>query len=115
VSIVAVPANSLNQRLSSPNKFWESLAAGTPVVVGHDLVVMRSIVEEYGLGAIADPSDVDDIVRALREVLDRSDGERAAARERCLAAVRDRYNWQTAVRPYLGLVDRLIAQRTAGG
>ncbi len=41
VSVIAVPANSLNQRLSTPNKFWESLTAGTPVVVGRDLEVMR--------------------------------------------------------------------------
>ena len=27
VSIIAVPANSLNQRLSTPNKFWESMTA----------------------------------------------------------------------------------------
>ena len=37
VSIIAVPAISYNQRLSTPNKFWESLAAGTPIVLGRDL------------------------------------------------------------------------------
>ena len=70
VSIIAVPANSLNQRLSTPNKFWESLTAGTPVVVGRDLEVMRAIVEADRLGAIADPADPDDLARGLREVLE---------------------------------------------
>ena len=74
VSIIAVPANSLNQRLSTPNKFWESLTAGTPVVVGRDLEVMRAIVEADRLGAIADPADPADLARGLREILDQPTG-----------------------------------------
>ena len=109
VSIIAVPANSLNQRLSTPNKFWESLAAGTPVVIGRDLEVMRAIVEEDGLGAVADPDDPDDLARALREVLEQPPDDYAAMRERCLAVTRDRYNWETAVEPYLELIARLAA------
>lgn len=108
VSIVAVPANSLNQRLSSPNKFWESLTAGTPVVVGRDLVVMRRIVEEAGLGAVGDPSDPSDLARALREILDLAPDEYEAMRARCLEITRDRFNWEAAVRPYLELVDGLV-------
>ncbi|MFZ5853345.1 MAG: glycosyltransferase [Chloroflexota bacterium] len=107
VSIVAVPANSLNQRLSSPNKFWESLTAGTPVVVGRDLVVMRAIVEAERLGAVADPADPADLARALREILDQPPADYAALRERCLRVSRERYNWETAVGPYLELVARL--------
>ena len=110
VSIIAVPANSLNQRLSTPNKFWESLTAGTPVVVGRDLEVMRAIVEEHGLGAVADPSDPDDLARALRELLDHGPGEIEATRARCLAITRDRFNWETAVQPYLALVASLTGQ-----
>lgn len=110
VSIVAVPANSLNQRLSSPNKFWESLAAGTPVVVGRDLVVMRGIVEQEGLGAVGDPADPADLARALREVLDLPRGDYEAMRARCLAVTHDRYNWEAAVGPYLDLVRGLTSR-----
>jgi glycosyltransferase involved in cell wall biosynthesis len=107
-SIIAVPANSLNQRLSTPNKFWESLTAGTPMVLGRDLEVMRAIVEEEGIGVTADPADPDDLARALGVLLEASPDERAARRERALAAARDRYNWETAVQPYLALVGRLV-------
>jgi glycosyltransferase involved in cell wall biosynthesis len=108
VSIIAVPANSLNQRLSTPNKFWESLTAGTPVVVGRDLEVMRRIVEADGLGAIANPSDPQDLARGLRAVLDQPPIELAAMRGRALAITRERYNWETAVVDYLALVERLV-------
>lgn len=109
VSIIAVPANSLNQRLSTPNKFWESLAAGTPVVVGRDLEVMRAIVEADGLGAVADPADPGDVARALGEVLALPPQEREAMRERCLRLSRERYAWEAVVVPYLELVGRLTA------
>ena len=99
-----MPANSLNQRLSTPNKFWESLTAGTPVVLGRDLEVMRAIVEADDLGAVADPADPDDLARALREVLDQAPDAYAAMRARCLAVMRDRYKWEIVVVPYLELV-----------
>jgi glycosyltransferase involved in cell wall biosynthesis len=108
VSIIAVPANSLNQRLSTPNKFWESLTAGTPIVVGRDLEVMRGIVERDRLGAIADPADPADLARGLAEVLDQSPSELAAMRERAITVTRERYNWETAVIDYLALVERLV-------
>ncbi len=114
VSIIAVPANSVNQRLSTPNKFWESLAAGTPVVLGRDLEVMRSIVEADGLGAVADPADPDDLARALRSVIEQSPESYAAMRERCLVVSRERYAWEIVVVPYLALVERLTPAPPAG-
>jgi len=111
VSIIAVPANSLNQRLSTPNKFWESLTAGTPVVVGRDLDVMRALVEREGLGAVADPADPADLARALSALLDAPSRERAAMRARCLAVTRDRYSWEVAVGPYLRMVEELAPPR----
>ncbi len=110
VTVVAVPANSLNQRLSTPNKFWESLTAGTPILVGHDLEVMRAIVDGERVGAIADPDDPVDLARALRGLLDAPAGERAAMRTRCLRLARERYSWEAAVMPYLALV-RALQQR----
>ncbi|HUQ79160.1 MAG TPA: glycosyltransferase [Patescibacteria group bacterium] len=112
VSIIAVPANSLNQRLSTPNKFWESLTAGTPMLVGRDLEVMRSIVEEHRIGVVADPLDRTEIVRALRVILDASPDDRAAMRERCLQVAAGTYNWETSVRPYLALVQRLTGEKS---
>lgn len=108
VSIVAVPSNSLNQRLSTPNKFWESLTAGTPVVVGRELEVMAGILAADDLGASGDAADPADLARALGSIVGRPAAEQAAMRERCLRLTRERYNWETAVEPYLALVRRLV-------
>ncbi len=114
VSIIAVPATSLNQRLSTPNKFWESLTAGTPVVVGRDLEVMRRIVESDNLGAIADPADPADLAGGLRAVLDQPPADLVAMKARCLTVTRERYNWETAVPAYLALIDRLVPSPSKG-
>jgi glycosyltransferase involved in cell wall biosynthesis len=108
VSIIAVPANSLNQRLSTPNKFWESLTAGTPMVLGRDLSVMRAIVEEGDIGASADPTDPVDLARALRSLIDAPPTEHDARRRRATELAQTRYNWETAVVPYLELVRNLV-------
>lgn len=106
--VIAVPGDSLNQRLSTPNKFWEGLTAAVPLVVGQDLPVMRGIVREYDLGEVADPRDVDDLARAIRAVLDAPLAVREARRERALALARDRFNWDLQVGGLLELAGRLV-------
>ena len=53
-SVVPLPPISFNQRHATPNKFWESVAVGTPVVVGPDLPVMDEIVVRDDVGTVAD-------------------------------------------------------------
>ena len=106
--LIAVPGDSLNQRLSTPNKFWEGLTAGVPLVVGRDLRVMRAIVEAHDLGAVADPSDPDDLARALAAVLDAPPDVRTARRERALALYRDVYRWDVQARALVEQAARLV-------
>lgn len=111
VSLVPAAAVSLNHRLSTPNKFWESIAGGTPVVVSQDLEVMAAIVESEGLGATFPGSGAAALAGGIRAVLDAPPVVRAATRARVLAAARERYNWDATVQPYLSLVERLVPAR----
>ena len=74
VAIVPLPPVSPNQRLSTPNKFWEAIAAGTPVVVPVGLEVMARLVAEHDLGAVAASTAPADLAVSIREVLARLDG-----------------------------------------
>lgn len=56
------------------NRLFESMAAGTPLVVS-DFPAWRRFVEETGCGVVADPRDPEAIARAIASVL--SDPERA--------------------------------------
>jgi glycosyltransferase involved in cell wall biosynthesis len=100
--VVAMPIqpSTLNHRLTTPNKLFEAMAAGVPVVAS-DLPGMASIVRETASGVLCDPTDPAAIGGALRSILDAPDAERAKYRERALAAARDIYNWE-------GQVDRLF-------
>lgn len=91
-----IQASTLNHYLSTPNKLFEALAAGVPVVAS-DFPAMRAIVmdEVRGpLGAVCEPADVPALASALRSILDLDPAATQALRTRCLAAARDRWNWQ---------------------
>ncbi|MGB9615385.1 MAG: glycosyl transferase family 1, partial [Fervidobacterium sp.] len=48
----------VNDIYSLPHKFFDSLAAGTPVIVKDSFVSMKKIVERLGIGVVIDPTDV---------------------------------------------------------
>ena len=118
VGVMAIQASTLNHRLSSPNKLFESIATGLPVVVS-DFVEMRRIVlddPDGPLGAVCDPADPASIAAAIRSILDLGPAERADLRARCLRAAHDRWNWETEsaklVALYASLADELAAAAT---
>ena len=103
VALIPLPPVSVNQRLSSPNKFWEALAAGTPVVVPASLTYMAGIVRDGDLGVVATSERPADLARAMVTALDRSaENPHWPARIRELAA--EQYAWPTAAETYRGIV-----------
>ena len=50
VALITLPPLSYNQRYTTPNKFLEALAAGTPIVLGPDLPTMAGILERETAG-----------------------------------------------------------------
>ncbi|MGZ6260509.1 MAG: glycosyltransferase, partial [Candidatus Limnocylindrales bacterium] len=83
-------------RLSTPNKLFECLAAGTPVV-SSDFPARRQIViddPDGPLGAVCDPTDSAAIACAIRAILDLDAAARDDLRARCLRAAGERYGWE---------------------
>ena len=96
VDVIPLAHSSLNHWLCTPNKLFESLAAGVPVVCS-DFPVMRSIVLDgrWGsLGRVCDPSDAASIGAAIRAILDLAPADREALRARCSKASREDWNWE---------------------
>ncbi len=114
VALCTLPPMSFNQRFTTPNKFLEAMAAGTPIVLGPDLPTMESILVREDLGAVARSMDPSDIAAAIREVLDRSPEARAAWRARIAATARERYSWPIAAAAYRDLVGSLDAAARPG-
>jgi glycosyltransferase involved in cell wall biosynthesis len=108
VSSVMFPPLTTNVRLSTPNKLWESLAGGTPVVYGSALEGLRTVLEPNDLGLPARHDDLDGIATAIASLLDEPAPARRERRERARRVMRERYAWDVAEPRYLALVDRLV-------
>jgi glycosyltransferase involved in cell wall biosynthesis len=98
---------SVNQRLSSPNKFWEALLAGTPVVVPAGLEFMAGLVRASNLGAVAASESAADLAVAIRSILDRPASAREAWRTAIGAVAQERFAWPLAEAVYRDLVRSL--------
>ena len=97
VGAMPIQASTLNHLLSTPNKLFECLTAGIPVVAS-DFPAMRAIVAnepDGSLGAVCDPADVGAIAAALRSIRDLDVVELSAMKARCRAAADTRWNWET--------------------
>jgi glycosyltransferase involved in cell wall biosynthesis len=104
-----------NERLSTPNKLFESIAVGTPVV-SSDFPERRVIViddPDGPLGAVCDPTRPDLVGGALADVISLPPDAMADLRTRCQRAAHERYNWETESARLLGVYDRLWEARAA--
>ncbi len=109
VALVTLPPLSYNQRFTTPNKFLEALAAGTPIVLGPDLPTMAGILEREDAGRIVASMAPADIAAAIRSILDLPAEERRVWRERIAGAARERYSWPIAATAYETVLRRVEA------
>lgn len=104
VGMCVIRGESLSYRWSLPNKLFEYMMAGIPVVAS-DFEEMGRVVREEGVGTVCDPDDPVSIAAAVRAIVD--DPE-AAARFRAATRVAiGRYNWDHEEQKLLALYRRL--------
>jgi len=109
--IVAMPIQptTLNHRLTTPNKLFEAMAAGVPVIAS-DLPGMAPIVAETGCGVVCDPTDPAAIAEAIRSIFGLSAEDREAMSRRALAAAAGPYSWEAQVEVLLNEYGRLTGR-----
>ena len=101
ISTVLIEPISQSYRLTSPNKVFDSLMAGTPMVAS-DMPTIAQFVRSTGTGQVCDVTDPRDIARAIEAVYAARDTYRLAAR----AAARI-YNWDSEKHKLLEAYERL--------
>ena len=107
---VLIQRTTLNHYLSTPNKLFECLAVGVPVVTS-DFPTMREIVvgdPAGALGTVVDPTDPAAVAVAIRSILELDAGSAAELRARCRAAARDRWNWEVESARLVAFYDELL-------
>lgn len=91
--------------MAEPNKLYEYMAAGLPVVAS-DMPHYRRIVEEAGCGLLVDPMDPAAIAEAIRWMLEHpSEAREMGARGRRL--IREKYHWEAEAERLVAFYRRL--------
>jgi glycosyltransferase involved in cell wall biosynthesis len=99
VGVSPIIPSCLNYRYSLPNKLFQTMAAGIPVVAS-DFPQVRDIVEGTRSGRVADTTRPRAMADAIGDVLADRDEARAMG-ERGRAAVNERYHWDVSARRLL--------------
>lgn len=109
--VIPLQRSSLNHWLCTPNKLWESLSVGVPVVVSDFPLMRRVVIDDPAgpLGGICDPARPESIAAAVRTIIELPADERAALRGRCLQAAHERWNWETESSRLLDLYEGIRA------
>lgn len=95
-----------NHVFSQPNKLFEYMSAGVPVICSN-FPLWRNVIEDEGCGIAVDPAQPEAIaaaVEALRLEPDRS----AKMADRGAQLVRDKYNWSNEGRKLVEAYDDLL-------
>jgi glycosyltransferase involved in cell wall biosynthesis len=113
IGVMAFQPATLNLRLSTPNKLFECLAAGIPVIASDFPAMREIIIDNPGgpLGAVCDPSRVDAIAAAVRSILRLEPVDLDALRARCLCAAAERWNWDEERKTLLSVYSEIVPRR----
>jgi glycosyltransferase involved in cell wall biosynthesis len=98
-----------NHCSAQPNKMFEYMAAGLPVLAS-DFLLWRQIVDEVGCGLLVDPQDPAAIAQAMQWILDNPQEAEAMGR-RGRVAVEEKYNWEREAEKLIGLYKELMQER----
>ncbi len=96
-----------NNLLGTPNKLFEYMSAGIPVIAS-DFPLIREVVAEADCGLLVQPENVEQIARAMARLLeDRQHAARLG--QNGLRAALEEYNWGAEEGKLLGLYHALLS------
>jgi len=112
LGLIAYSTVSLNFRFALPNKFFEYLMAGVPVL-SSALPEVANLIEKYRVGHIVDPCTPERIAEAINDLLG-NPALIADLRENALEAARS-LHWGEEEKKLLGLYQDLAVASTSAG
>jgi glycosyltransferase involved in cell wall biosynthesis len=112
VSACLIQPTTINHRLSTPNKLFEAIMAGVPIVAS-DLPAIAEIVTTFEVGRLVAPGDRVATAAAIGAILAMSDDERAEQRARSRRAATTELNWEHEFGALAAVYDSLVPPSTA--
>lgn len=112
VCFVGQPPRTLNQKMNLPNKLFESIMAGVPVVVSEGNEQCR-LTRDEGIGVCVDIDDAAAIAAACARLLSAPFDERTALRAHCRAVALEKYTWDRTASGLVELYRKLTRESVA--
>jgi glycosyltransferase involved in cell wall biosynthesis len=100
--------STMESAMSIRTRFFDSVACGLPMVASRGGFA-ATMIENEGLGLVAEPSDVDSVAGAIRVLL--TDDALHAKAVRALEHLRPHMSWPTAVAPLVRRIEEWRQQR----
>jgi glycosyltransferase involved in cell wall biosynthesis len=110
VSFVGQPPRTLNQRMNLPNKLFESIMAGVPVVVSEGNEQCRLVSAEK-IGSCTDVDSPEAVAASIAALLRQPAWERQRLRAHCRTVALSRYTWDLNATGLVALYRRLADER----
>jgi glycosyltransferase involved in cell wall biosynthesis len=104
VGVTLLEDTCLNHRLALPNKLFEYLMAGIPVLAS-DLPELNKVVSQFDVGRLAAPGCADQVGERLREMISAPD--QLSTWRSNTRRVFETINWETASERFLNVFRRL--------
>ncbi len=112
VGLITYRNTCLNNYYCAPNKLFEYVAVGLPIVACH-FPELEFFVKEYGIGKLFDPDDPVSIAGAIDGIFE-SETEFAIMKQNT-AKVRENFNWPVEAKKLSNIYDELLERgRTEG-
>lgn len=102
---------SPNVQFCLPNKLFEYMMAGIPVVASR-LDAVAEVIESYQVGALVPSLEPTDVARTISTLLADPEG-RATMRRNALAAAQQVFRWDVEREVLIGLYNRLVSPQAA--
>jgi len=100
-----------NNLLGTPNKLFEYMAAGIPVIAS-DFPFIREVVEDADCGLLVQPDDPGQIASAMAHLLHHPQ-DAARMGENGFRSAQEKYNWQMEEKELLSLYEELLGKDPA--
>ncbi len=92
MGVVLFEPGSLNYASALPNKFFEYIMAGIPVLASQ-IKTFQDYIDKYQFGTTVDPKDVEEIAKTIQSML--ADDERLERWRRNAKSASEKLNWDS--------------------
>lgn len=106
VGITLLEDTCLNHRFALPNKLFEYLMAGLPVL-GSDLPEVRRVIVAHDVGCVVNPADPQALIHTLRQMVDDAEARHRWA-ARAPQAV-ETFSWETTSKRFIQVYQSLLS------